>query len=72
MDYDEREQFHVGYLTIMGNLAGNAIFVCAAVFILRNKELISHVPSNALRGFSNQPMSLDQPQLPTTPLSRFK
>ena len=31
---------HAGYLTIMGNLAGNAIFVCAAVFILRNKELI--------------------------------
>jgi hypothetical protein len=31
---------HAGYLTFMGNFAGNAVFVCAAVFLLRKQDLI--------------------------------
>lgn len=34
---------HTGFLTVMGNFAGNAIFVCVAVFLLRHKSGIKAV-----------------------------
>ena len=32
--------FHSGFMTVIGNFAGNALFVCTAVVIMRNKTTI--------------------------------
>ena len=34
---------HTGFLTIMGNFAGNAVFVCSAIFLLRHQEAIKAI-----------------------------